>query len=72
MPAAYLGPGVVLEQEGLIDLLDVDPAVLDRLNGAGDLDETARHRPPADHLPDPQLQRQVDLSESGKMAVSAR
>jgi hypothetical protein len=41
-PGAVLGGcGMVLEQEGPVDLLDIDAAVLDRLEGTGALQEPA-------------------------------
>ena len=42
-PGPELGPaGVERVQERRVDLLDMDAAVLDRLNAAGDLDQLAR------------------------------
>ena len=42
-PGAIFGrAATLLEQERPVDLLDVDPAVLDRLDGVGDLEDLAR------------------------------
>jgi hypothetical protein len=40
--AVFRRTALVLEQEGAVDLLDVNAAVLHRLDGAGDLDQAAR------------------------------